>query len=142
MMGFIEPTESHYEGILRKLEGEGTIHYLGSQKDIRPFVERSHATIHPSTYGEGMSNVLLESASCGRALITTDNPGCEETVVDGVSGFIYPGGDVDALCEKIERFLAMSNEERKEMGMAGRRYIKEHFSRDVVIRAYLKKMRK
>ena len=62
--------------------------------------------------------------------------------MDGVSGFIYPGGDVDALCEKIECFLAMSNEERKEMGMAGRRYIKEHFSRDVVIRAYLKKMRR
>jgi galacturonosyltransferase len=89
-----------------------------------------------------MSNVLLESASSGRPVITTDNPGCRETVKDQVTGFIYPGGDVDALCDRIEQFLAMSNEEKKEMGLAGRQYIKKHFSRDVVIQAYLKKMRK
>ena len=142
MLGFIEPTESHYEDLLRELEEQGIVRYLGSQKDIRPFVEESHATIHPSTYGEGMSNVLLESASSGRPVITTDNPGCRETVKDQVTGFIYPGGDVDALCDRIEQFLAMTNEERKEMGLAGRQYIKEHFSRDVVIQAYLKKMRK
>lgn len=140
MLGFIEPTESHYEAELKALEAEGIVHYRGSQKDIRPFVARAHATIHPSTYGEGMSNVLLESASSGRPLITTDNPGCQETVVDQKTGFIYHGGDVEALCNTIEKFLAMPNEERKRMGEAGREYIEENFSREVVIDAYLKKI--
>lgn len=141
MLGFIEPTEAHYEADLKKLEEEGVVYYRGSQKDVRPYLARSHATIHPSTYGEGMSNVLLESASSGRPIITTDNPGCRETVRDGESGYIYPGGKVDELTAAIERFLALPNESRREMGEKGRDYIKENFSRTVVIDAYLKKIR-
>ena len=82
MLGFIEPTEIHYEQDLKELEAQGIVVYRGSQKDVKPFIARAHATIHPSTYGEGMSNVLLESASSGRFLITTNNPGCQETVDD------------------------------------------------------------
>lgn len=141
MLGFIEPTESHYEAKLAELESDGIVYYRGSQQDVRPFISRAHATIHPSTYGEGMSNVLLESASSGRPLITTDNPGCQETVLNGETGFIYHGGDVKELVEKIENFLAMPNDQRKEMGIAGRTYIQEHFSRNVVIDAYLGKIR-
>ena len=117
------------------------MHHRGSQKDVKPFIARSHATIHPSTYGEGMSNVLLESASSGRVLITTDNPGCMEKVVAGETGFIYHGGDVDALCRKIKTFLSMCNAEREKMGVRGRAYIEENFSRSVVVDAYLKKIR-
>ena len=87
-----------------------------------------------------MSNVLLESASSGRPIISTDNPGCMETFVDGETGFIYHGGDVDALCEQIKKFLALPNEERKAMGEKGREYIKNNFSRDIVIKAYLEKI--
>lgn len=140
ILGFIEPTESHYEQALKELEAAGVVYYRGSQKDIKPFVARAHATIHPSTYGEGMSNVLLESASSGRPLITTDNPGCRETVVDGVTGFIYPGGDVNRLTASIESFLKMPSEERQRMGKAGREYVKNNFSRTIVIEAYLKKI--
>lgn len=140
MLGFIEPTEMHYEKLLSELEEKGIIKYRGSQKDIKPFVTASHATIHPSTYGEGMSNVLLESASSGRPIISTDNPGCQETFIDGETGFIYHGGDVDALCEQIKKFLAMPNEERKAMGEKGREYIKANFSREIVIKAYLEKI--
>ena len=88
-----------------------------------------------------MSNVLLENASSGRPLITTDNPGCRETVNDGESGWIYPGGDVDALVERIERFLALPNEQRREMGLRGREKVKREFSRDIVVRAYMEKIR-
>ena len=140
MLGFIEPTEMHYKDILADLEAKDIIKYRGSLKDIKPFVTASHATIHPSTYGEGMSNVLLESASSGRPIISTDNPGCRETFIDGETGFIYHGGDVDALCEQIRKFLAMPNEERKAMGEKGREYIKSNFSRDIVIKAYLEKI--
>ena len=140
MLGFIEPTEMHYEAELSELGEKDIVKYRGSLKDIKSFVTASHATIHPSTYGEGMSNVLLESASSGRPIISTDNPGCMETFVDGETGFIYHGGDVDALCEQIKKFLAMPNEDRKTMGEKGREYIKENFSRDIVIKAYLEKI--
>lgn len=141
MLGFIEPTEIHYEQDLAELEKQGIVYYRGSQKDIKPFVARSHATIHPSTYGEGMSNVLLESASSGRPLITTDNPGCMETVDDGKTGFIYHGGNIDELIEKIENFLTMDNSKRQAMGEAGREYVKANFSRNIVIQAYSTKIK-
>ncbi len=137
MLGFIEPTEAHYEKDLALLEKEGIVYYRGSQKDVRPWVERSHCIIHPSTYGEGMSNVLLENAASGRPIITTDNPGCRETVEEGVSGILYHGGDVEELCRCIEQFLAMPNEKRRSMGLAGRRRMEAQFDRQIVIDAYL-----
>lgn len=141
MIGFIEPTENHYEKELEDLGKQGIVSYRGSQKDVKPFISRSHAIIHPSTYGEGMSNVLLENASSGRFIITTDNPGCKETVIDGKTGFIYRGGNVDELVNKIEDFLVMDNETRKVMGKAGRKYVEEKFSRSIVVEAYKEKIK-
>lgn len=141
ILGFIEPTESHYEAELKELGEKNIVIYRGSQKDVKPFVARAHCTIHPSTYGEGMSNVLLESASSGRFLITTDNPGCQETVEDGKTGFIYHGEDVDALVDAIKRFLALPNEIRKKMGEAGRQRVKDNFSREIVVKAYKSKIK-
>ena len=141
VLGFIEPTQMYYEEILNGLEAQGIVKYHGSQKDVRPFIAASHATIHPSTYGEGMSNVLLESASSGRPVISTDNAGCMETFIDGQTGLMYHGGNVDELCEKIEEFMALSNEERKTMGIKGRQYMQENFSRQFVIDAYLNKIK-
>ena len=140
LLGFIEPTERHYEQDLVNLANKGIVYYLGSQKHVIPFISRSHATIHPSMYGEGMSNVLLESASSGRPIITTDNPGCRETVVKNKSGYIYEGGNVNQLCEYIEKFLQMDNRDRQKMGQLGRKHVKKNFSRDIVIDAYLTKI--
>lgn len=142
MLGFIEPTESHYENELKQLGEEGLVFYRGSQKDVKPWIKRAHGIIHPSTYGEGMSNVLLENASSGRLIITTDNPGCMETVNDGVTGFIYHGGNVDELVAKIETVVhEMTNDERKTMGLEGRKKIEKEFSREIVIDAYLGKIK-
>ena len=142
MLGFIEPTENHYEAELKTLEEQGLVFYRGSQKDVRPWIRRAHAIIHPSIYGEGMSNVLLENASSGRPIITTDNPGCFETVDDGITGFIYPRGDIKALVKKIETFISlMGNEDRKAMGLKGRKKVEAEFSRELVIEAYLGKIK-
>ena len=139
MVGFIEPSESHYEKELQNLTENKIINYVGNQKNVIPFIEASHCTILPS-YGEGMSNALLESASSGRPVISTDNQGCRETFIDGVSGLMYHSADVDELCEKIEAFLQMPNEKREGMGIKGREYIKENFSREIVVDAYLQKI--
>ena len=140
MLGFVEPTEIHYEKELLELGGEGIVSYRGQQEDVRPWIARSHCIIHPSTYGEGMSNVLLENASSGRPIITTDNPGCRETVVDGESGFIFKGGDADALYALVVRFLDMDNDARRRMGLAGSAHVGANFSRETVIRAYLEEI--
>ena len=141
MLGFIEPTEIHYEKELAELDEQGIVKYRGSQNDVKPWIARAHAIIHPSIYGEGMSNVLLENAASGRFLITTDNPGCQETVVDRKSGFIYHGGDVDALVKTIEKFLNLSNDTRKKMGVNGRKYVEKNFSREIVINIYKESLR-
>ncbi len=136
MCGFVEPTEAHYEAELKDLGEQGTVYYHGSQNDIRPFIKRAHAIIHPSTYGEGMSNVLLENASSGRPIITTDNAGCRETVNNGENGYIYHGGDVDELVQTVEKFLELPNEKRKQMGIKSREKVENEFSRQVVVKAY------
>lgn len=141
MLGFIEPTENHYKQELEELEQQGIIYYRGSQANVKPWIARAHAIIHPSTYGEGMSNVLLENASSGRFIITTDNPGCQETLIDNESGYIYHGGDVDGLVETIKRFLQLDNDTRKKMGAAGRKYVEENFSREIVVDAYKEKIK-
>lgn len=142
MIGFIEPTENHYEKELTDLQKQGIVYYRGSQKDVKPWVKRAHAIIHPSTYGEGMSNVLLENASSGRFLITTDNSGCKETVINGKSGYIYHGGNVDELVESITKFLNLDNDTRKSMGIEGRKHVESNFSREIVVDAYKEKINK
>ena len=89
-----------------------------------------------------MSNVLLESASSGRVLITTDNPGCKETVNDKITGYIYHGGNVNELVTKIKLFLMLDNNKRKEMGIYGREKIVKEFSRDIVVKQYLDMLEK
>ena len=142
MLGFIEPTEDHYEAELKELGNQGIVFYRGSQNDVRPWIKRAHAIIHPSIYGEGMSNVLLENASSGRLIITTDNPGCRETVNDCISGFIYHGGDIDELVQKIETVVNdMPNNVRQNYGLEGRKKVEREFSRELVIEAYLSKIK-
>lgn len=140
MLGFIEPTEFHYKKELDDYTQKGIVYYQGNKNDVRPWIARAHAIIHPSTYGEGMSNVLLENASSGRPIITTDNPGCKEVVDDEISGFIYPGGNIDILEQTIIRFLHMDNEQRRHMGECGRCKVKKEFERKIVVDAYLEEI--
>lgn len=142
MLGFVEPSEIHYENMLKKLGEQNIVYYRGNQKDIKPWISRAHAIIHPSMYGEGISNVLLENASSGRPIITTNNPGCQDVVNDNVSGYIYKGGSVDCLVKSIKQFLNLSNEERKQMGIAGRKKVEAEFNREIVIKAYLDEISK
>lgn len=137
IIGFIEPSEPHYKEILHSLEEEDIIHYCGSVEDVRNYINAADAIIHPSTYGEGISNVLLETAASGRAVITTDVPGCRDTVDDGKSGFVYKAGDVSDLIEKIEKFISLSPAARQDMGMYGRKKVEKEFDRAKVVEKYI-----
>lgn len=123
-----------------RLVKAGVINYLGSTSDVRPFLAKVHCTIMPS-YHEGMSNVNLESAANGRPVITTDVPGCRETVDDGMTGFLVKPRDAASLTEGVERFLALSYGEKVKMGQEGRKKVEREFDRQIVVDAYLKEIK-
>lgn len=122
---------------LEILKNDPTVSYHGQQKNLIPFYEECSCFLYPSYYPEGMSNVLLEAAASGRPVIAADRPGCKETLKDGVTGFLVPVNDKEALLKATERFLNMSKEQRREMGMFGRKRIQEKFDRKIVVDAYL-----
>lgn len=133
ILGFCEES---YEEKLKAMHDKGIIQYHGMQNDVRKFHKISHCTIHPTYYPEGMSNVLLESTACARPIITTNRSGCEEIVDDGVNGYVVEQQNSQDLIEKIEKFLELSFEEKKQMGLAGRAKVEIEFDRQIVISAY------
>ena len=132
--------EGDYEERLRQLTQQGIVVYHGQQSDVRPFIEQSSCIIHPSFYPEGMSNVLLEACAAGRPVITTDRPGCGEIVDDGKTGFIVRQQDKQDVIEKVRKFLSLSYEERKAMGLAARNKVEREFDRKIVVEAYVKEL--
>ncbi len=133
ILGFCEEL---YEEKLKAMHEKGVIKYHGMQSDVRKFHHISHCTIHPTFYPEGMSNVLLESAACGRPIITTNRSGCREIVDDGINGYVVEQQNSQDLIEKVEKFLKLSYEEKKQMGLAGRAKVERKFDRQMVINAY------
>lgn len=84
--------------------GDGTLSYLGRLSDVRPALAASSVFVLPS-YGEGTPRTVLEAMAMGRPVITTDVPGCRETVVDGDNGFLVPVRSVDALEQAMRSFI-------------------------------------
>jgi len=128
--------EGDYQQQLDELIQAGVFKYHQHCLDVRPHLAKCHCTIMPS-YHEGMSNVNLESAANGRPVITTDVPGCRETVDDGKSGFLVKAKDSKSLIEGAERFLALSYGQMKQMGLEARRKVEREFDRNIVVKAYL-----
>ena len=129
--------EDEYKDKMEALTSSDTVIYHGMVKNIETVLENVHCTVHPTYYPEGLSNVLLESCACARPIITTDRAGCREVVVDGVNGFVVKQKDSQDLIEKIEKFLSLSHDEKRAMGLAGREKVEKEFDRNIVIRAYL-----
>lgn len=129
-----------YEEILKRMQYEGIIIYHGQVDDVREYHKISHCTIHPSFYPEGMSNVLLESCAAGRPIITTNRPGCKEIVEDRVNGYIIECKDTDALKAITEKFVNLTYEEKKQLGLNGRKKVEDCFDRNFVICAYMEEI--
>ena len=106
-------------------EEDGTIEYFGEQTDVIPFLRQCTVFVLPS-YREGTPKTVLEAMSSGRAVITTDAPGCRETVTDGLNGFLVPIKDIDALSDKMV-YMINHNDEAKKMALEGRKIALEKF---------------
>lgn len=130
--------EDGYLEQVEELERQGIVKYHGLVDNMMDIYEKIQCTVHPSFYPEGMSNALLESCACGKVIITTDRPGCGEIVDDNINGFVVKQNDGEDLIEKIEKYLSLSYEQRKQMGLNGRNKVEKEFNRQIIIDRYLK----
>lgn len=111
------------------------IELWGRRNDMPDVMAQSHIVCLPS-YREGVPKVLIEAASCGRPIVTTDAPGCREIVHHGENGLLVPVRDADALADAI-RTLLDDPELRSRMGNAGRELVEREFTIEAVVSATL-----
>ncbi len=103
------PLDPNPEGIkaaeIAEWGRDGVVDYLGETDDVRPYLADASVFVLPSYYREGIPRSILEAMATGRPVITTNLPGCADTVEDGVSGFLVPPRDDAALAGAMRRFL-------------------------------------
>ena len=125
----VEPTE------VAEWSREGVAEFVGFQADIAGLFAEAHVVVLPS-YREGLPKVLLEAAACGRAVVTTDVPGCRDAVEAGVTALLVPVMSAEALAAAIRR-LVEDRELCAAMGKEGRRLAEAEFSVERVAAAHL-----
>jgi glycosyltransferase involved in cell wall biosynthesis len=140
LVGPLDPNPS----ALRKEEiedwvREGLIEYLGELQDVRPAIAATSVYVLPS-YREGTPRTVLEAMAMGRPAVTTDAPGCRETVLDGVNGYLVPVRDAEALAQALERFI-QEPELVGQMGGESRRIVADKYDVHKVNRVILETMR-
>lgn len=120
---------------LEKWRHEGIVEILGHSKDIAKVFALSHLVVLPS-YREGLPKVLVEAAACGRAVVTTDVPGCRDAIEPNVSGLLVQARDSVALADAIER-LVKDADLRKRMGEQGRKLAERDFAIEQIVEQHL-----
>lgn len=115
---------------LTQWQKEGNVEWWGWQDDVATVISMSHIVCLPS-YREGLPKILIEAASCGRPIVSTDVPGCREAVDDGINGFLVPAKNAESLKEALLKLI--ENEElRDNMGKASRNIAENRFSNRIV----------
>jgi glycosyltransferase involved in cell wall biosynthesis len=114
---------------------DGAVICLGEREDVAELYRQSHIVALPS-YREGMPKSLLEAAASGRAVVTTDVPGCRDAIEPDITGLLVPVRDAEALAQAIER-LAVNTDERLRFGIAGRALAEHEFDVCEVARTHV-----
>jgi len=104
---------------------QGWIEFCGATNDVRLFINECSVFVLPS-YHEGMPRTVLEAMSVGRPILTTDVPGCRETVISGENGFLVPKADAGALAERMIWFIE-NQDKLQKMGNKSRELAEESF---------------
>lgn len=114
------------------------IKYLGKTDDVKAVIQQSDIVVLPSYYREGTPKSLLEALAVGRPIITTNMPGCKETVKNGYNGFLCKPKSVEDLADKMEQFINLNFEEKQAMGKKSRKLAEKKYDEKIVIESYLK----
>ena len=115
---------------------EGTIDYLGSTDDVRPFIESADCIVLPS-YREGTARTLLEAAAMGKPLIATDVPGCNNVVAHGENGYLAQVRSAADLAQQIETFAMLPSDRVAALGERSRAKVEREFDERIVIDRYV-----
>lgn len=113
----------------------GFVETLGYRTDIPDIFANSNIVVLPS-YREGLPKALVEAAACGRAVVTTDVPGCRDAIEPGATGLLVPVRDASGLADAIQ-FLIENPDRRKQMGVSGRALAEREFAIEKVVDAHL-----
>lgn len=141
MFEFIGMCDEVYKEKIQDLQEQGKLLYYGVCKEPHEYIKQVHAVIMPS-YGEGMSNVLLEASACGRPILASNVTGCKEIVLDGKTGFLFEAHSTAAILKALERLAQLSDSQREEMGKYGCEYVRENYSREIIIESYMDEIKK
>ena len=114
---------------------EGLIEYKGHTDDIKKCISNASCIVLPS-YREGLSRSLLEAASMAKPMVTTDVPGCNDIVDDGINGFLCQAKDSQGLASAMIKMIELNDEERLAMGNNAREKILKNFSDEIIIKKY------
>lgn len=114
------------------------VEYYGEQSDVRPFIAQCSTYVLPS-YHEGTPKTVLEAMAMGRSIITSNAPGCKETVTDGLNGYLVDVKDVQGLINRMKHFICNPNTSR-EMGAASLKIAKEKYDVRVVNQVIMQTM--
>lgn len=125
------------EQLVQAYVQQDIIKYLGPSNDVRSIMRDADIVVLPS-YREGLPRVMLESLSMAKPVITTDAPGCKETVVHQHNGWMVPVADTQKLATAMIAMASMSVETLESMGTAGRKMALKEFDEQVIIDQYLK----
>jgi len=123
---------------LDKWVAAGVINYWGKLDDVRPAIAASSIYVLPS-YREGTSRSVLEAMAMGRPVITTDAPGCRETVIEGHNGYLVPVKAVDELVTAMENFI-VNPKLITTMGKAARKLAEDKYDVHIVNQIMLEEM--
>mgnify|MGYP001279314739 CR=1 FL=1 len=108
------------------------IKFAGYVKEVNQILHDAHIVVLPSYYGEGLPKALIEAAASGRAIITTDHPGCRDAIIPGKTGLLVPIKDPIELSNSIE-YLLKHEALRKKLGKSGRELAENEFNINSVI---------
>lgn len=118
------------------------VNYLGRTDDVRTFIKEAHCMILPTYYKEGTPRSILEGLAMGRPIVTTNTPGCRNTVANGKNGFLIEPKNKMGLFNKMKHMLTLNESELKNMGSISRSIAENKFDEEIVTRSYLKEVNK
>ncbi len=121
---------------LQELNGDRVVDYLGEKSNVGDYLKECTCFVLPS-YREGTPRTNLEALSVGRPIITTDVPGCRNTVIDGDNGFLVADKDSKSLADAIMRFINLSKQSKQAMSKSSRKKAEQEFDEKIVIDKYL-----
>jgi glycosyltransferase involved in cell wall biosynthesis len=130
------PLRARYEEVAWELNLKNYAYFLGKRNDVPSIISNLDISVLSST-NEGFSNVILESMAANKPVVATKVGGSPEMVMDGITGYLTPPTDIQAMANAIINLL-QNPDKAKAMGVAGRKVVQERFTVEAMVKKYEK----